>query len=150
VACGSELEVEEAPELAADSESESELELEGVADLEAADVVIDRDGVTEALSADTVAAAEALGSESPPSVMMTGNMPKYSAGSTVENERAASTPSGHSSEAFSGSAHIELISASRPLVVMVQVASWSSVFWREHAPEIVTVMPESEAAASYP
>jgi hypothetical protein len=108
VDCSAELEVGEALELAADSESESESELEGVADLEATDVMVDRDGVTEALSPDTVAAAEALGSESPPSVMVTGKMPKYSAGSTVDIERAASTPSGQSSEAVSGSAHREL------------------------------------------
>lgn len=48
--------------------------------------------------------------------------------------------SGQRSE-YSASAHTELIASSRPLVVMVQDADASSVFLREHSPEIVTVTP---------
>jgi hypothetical protein len=94
VACSAELEVGEAPELAADSESE----VVAVADLEATEVTVERDAVTEALSADTDAAAVALGSESSPSVMVRGIMLKYPSGNTVEVWRAASAPSGQRSE----------------------------------------------------
>lgn len=80
MACSAELEVGEAPELAADSESE----VVAVADLEATEVTVERDAVTEALSADTDAAAVALGSESSPSVMVRGIMLKYPSGNTVE------------------------------------------------------------------
>jgi hypothetical protein len=74
------LEVGEADAPVADSESEpvedSESEPVAAADREALEVTVDREAVTEALLIDTVAAAVALGSESPPSVMRTGNMLK--------------------------------------------------------------------------
>ena len=58
VACSRELEVAEGPELAAASESEAV----AVADPETTEVMVERDAVTEALPADTDAAADALGS----------------------------------------------------------------------------------------
>jgi len=74
------LEVAEGPELAADSEpvlaAASESEPVAEADPEAADVTVERDAVTEALPADTDAAAVALGRESPSSVMTTANRSK--------------------------------------------------------------------------
>jgi len=56
----------------------------------------------------------------------------------------------HKSASDAGPEQTALMAESSPTVVREQVADFSSVFAREHAPETVTATPSSVAAASKP
>lgn len=141
VASSGDPEVWDAPELAASVPEEV-----GESVSEAGSESSLSEAVTVALLADAVAAAEASGSESPPAVMTISAMLKYPAGSVVVVDVSRAPPV-HSSEMASGPSHTELRASSRPLVVIVQVASSASVFLRVHSPARLTVIPSSATSA---